>query len=207
MRLLTGALLMLLGLATAWAATEPKDPRVWLQLQQDGIHDPEGPGVTVLQQPEEALKEMPPDFQGVGNQVDWVRALNQGVIQPIDNLYEATEVRRLDLDIIMPNTGEMPKVRFPHKAHTDWLDCSNCHDKIFIPKAGGNPTNMFVILAGEYCGRCHGAVSFPLTECRRCHSVAWSEPVKGGPQPLPSRVYEPVTEQVDPRLKQQGGNQ
>jgi hypothetical protein len=24
---------------------------------------------------------------------------------------------------------------------------------------------------GEHCGRCHGAVAFPLTECTRCHSV------------------------------------
>ena len=39
-------------------------------------------------------------------------------------------------------------------------------------QAGVNPVNMFAVLQGEYCGRCHGAVAFPLTECLRCHSVA-----------------------------------
>lgn len=76
------------------------------------------------------------------------------------------------MDIILENTGEMPMVRFPHKAHTEWLDCSNCHDAIFKKEVGANPINMFAILNGEYCGRCHGAVSFPLTECLRCHSVS-----------------------------------
>ena len=47
--------------------------------------------------------------------------------------------------------------------HTEWLDCTNCHDKLFLPKAGATPVNMFAVLQGEYCGRCHGAVSFPLT--------------------------------------------
>jgi c(7)-type cytochrome triheme protein len=63
-------------------------------------------------------------------------------------------------------------VRFPHRQHTEWLDCSNCHEKLFISKAGANKgVNMFQVLQGEYCGLCHGAVSFPLTECKRCHSV------------------------------------
>jgi hypothetical protein len=31
---------------------------------------------------------------------------------------------------------------------------------------------MFNILNGEQCGRCHGAVSFPVAEqCKLCHSV------------------------------------
>ena len=30
----------------------------------------------------------------------------------------------------------------------------------------------FKILQGEYCGQCHGAVAFPLTQCLRCHSVS-----------------------------------
>jgi c(7)-type cytochrome triheme protein len=43
---------------------------------------------------------------------------------------------------------------------------------LFKSKAGATKQlNMFQILQGEYCGVCHGAVSFPLTECKRCHSV------------------------------------
>jgi hypothetical protein len=33
-----------------------------------------------------------------------------------------------------------------------------------------------LILSGEKCGLCHGAVSFPLTECKRCHSVDRGSP-------------------------------
>ena len=35
---------------------------------------------------------------------------------------------------------------------------------------------MLLILAGEKCGLCHGAVAFPLTECLRCHSVQRGTP-------------------------------
>jgi c(7)-type cytochrome triheme protein len=195
---LLGLALMVMG--PLFATEVKKDERVWTSLQADNIHDPTAPGLELLQQPEEALRGLPGDFPNIGNQVDWVRALNAGTIQPIDNLYEETQVRRLDLDIIMPNTGEMPRVRFPHKAHTDWLDCSNCHDTLFKQQAGANATNMFSILAGEFCGRCHGAVSFPLTECRRCHSIPPSQEVSPGAQPLPSREYPPVMEQLSVHL-------
>jgi c(7)-type cytochrome triheme protein len=65
----------------------------------------------------------------------------------------------------------MPAVKFPHRQHTLWLDCSNCHPYPFIDKAGANKLSMQAILNGEQCGLCHGAVAFPLTECNRCHSV------------------------------------
>lgn len=139
-------------------------------LAKDGVHDPTSPAIKLLQQPEEALSKLPPDT--VGNNVRWVKALDEGAITPRTNILPDTKIAVLDLDVIMPRTGEMPMVRFPHKQHTEWLDCSNCHEGIFKPKAGGNPgLNMFAILQGEYCGVCHGAVAFPLTECNRCHSV------------------------------------
>ncbi len=143
--------------------------QTWTALKDDGLHDPENPVLEVLQQPGEALLQLPPDT--TGNMVSWVKALRENYISPRTNIYPETKVNVLDMDIILENTGEMPMVRFPHKAHTEWLDCKNCHDIIFKKKVGSNPINMFAILSGEYCGRCHGAVSFPLTECLRCHSV------------------------------------
>jgi c(7)-type cytochrome triheme protein len=141
-----------------------------LPLANDGVHDPANPGIKMLQEPEEALSKLPPDV--VGNRVRWVKALQDGYITPRTNIYPDTKIRVLDQDIIMPRTAEMPMVRFPHKQHTEWLDCSNCHEHLFVSKAGGTKAlNMFEVLQGEYCGRCHGAVSFPLTECKRCHSV------------------------------------
>ncbi len=81
-----------------------------------------------------------------------------------------TEV--LDLDVIMRNTREMPPVRFPHKAHTLWLACANCHPEPFEPRAGANRIAMADIFRGRYCGVCHDRVAFiTFYSCPRCHSV------------------------------------
>jgi c(7)-type cytochrome triheme protein len=141
----------------------------WQTLQEDNLHDPEAPALEVLQQPEEALSVLPPDT--AGNKVDWVRALREGYIEPRSYLREKKTLEILDSDVLMKGTGDSLYVLFPHKAHTEWLECSNCHEKLFKSKAGETPITMLAILQGEYCGRCHGAVSFPLTECKRCHSV------------------------------------
>ena len=146
------------------------DQSRWLPLANDGLHDPENPVLQTLQNPGEALSVLPEDY--TGNKVLWMKALDEGYIQPRTSFSESTTVLVLDLDIVMAKTGEMPMVRFPHKQHTEWLDCKNCHNKIFKMESGTTPVNMFAILQGEYCGRCHGAVAFPLTECLRCHSVA-----------------------------------
>ena len=160
---------LIAGLAAAISGTAVVWAEQWSPLARDGLHDPASPAIGLLQEPTEALSQLPPDT--AGNYVRWVRALEEGVINPRTNLFEATEVKVLDLDVIMPNTGAMPQVRFPHDVHTAWLDCSNCHDHLFARKAGATQVNMLAVLQGEYCGRCHGAVSFPLTECNRCHSV------------------------------------
>ena len=146
--------------------------RVWKPLYADGLHDPQNPALALLQEPAAALSQLPADY--AGNQVNWIAALRDQYIEPRTNIFPETKIEVLDQDIIMDQTGEAPLVLFPHKPHTEWLDCKNCHDKIFIEKVGANPINMFAILSGEYCGQCHGAVAFPLTECNRCHSVARS---------------------------------
>jgi len=163
---------MCIGLGLAWPAL-PAEPEQtaspWLLLTQDNLHDPNGPGVQLLQNPSEALFELPRDV--VGNQVNWVRALDKGYINPRINLYSNTKMKVLDMDVLRRNTGEMNVVLFPHRQHTEWLDCTNCHEWLFKSKAGATKFSMFDILKGEFCGRCHGAVAFPLTQCNRCHSV------------------------------------
>lgn len=144
----------------------------WQSLVEDGLHDPESPAIGILQEPADALSLLPPD--NAGNKVAWIRALREGYIAPRTNIFPETKIEVIDMDIIMENTGELPLVLFPHKPHTEWLDCKNCHDKIFVEKVDANPINMYAILSGNYCGQCHGAVAFPLTECNRCHSVARS---------------------------------
>lgn len=164
--------LLLAGLGLAALA----QGKGWLKIAADGLHDPRSPAVGVLQEPGDALSALPPD--AVGNQVRWVRALDEGAIQPRTNILPGTQVNLRTTDVLLRNTGEMAMVRFPHRQHTAWLDCSNCHApaNLFEQKAGATRINMLQILSGEKCGLCHGAVAFPLTECRRCHSVERGSP-------------------------------
>ncbi|MBI1824382.1 MAG: hypothetical protein HY200_05835 [Nitrospirae bacterium] len=105
--------------------------------------------------------------------VDWVQALRQGIIHPKETLTgdpDTPTMPPLDFNIIFKAKGDIPDVVYPHLAHTEWLDCRNCHPGIFKMQAGSNPVTMEKIIQGEYCGRCHGKVSFPLSDCSRCHT-------------------------------------
>jgi len=151
------------------------DSRVFMKklilesLEEDGLHDLKNDALSSLQQPVKAMSNFPADRRGG---VNWVTAIDQGIINPRMSLRGDSDMNVMDMDIIFKDTGSMPWVRFPHLAHTRWLDCSNCHPKIFIPQRGGNPNiGMDAIIAGKYCGRCHDKVAFPLWTCERCHSV------------------------------------
>ena len=160
-----------LCIVQATLAAEPvaRTASHWLPLTQDELHDPAMTALKLLQNPNEALSKLPRD--GAGNQVNWVKALEKGYIKPHITIRSDTQIKVLDLDVLLRNTGEMDMVLFPHKQHTEWLACSNCHEELFKSKAGATQFGMFDILKGDSCGRCHGAVAFPLTECKRCHSV------------------------------------
>lgn len=149
-------------------------------LAEDGIHDPANAAVArVLQEPVEAMQDFPRDEKGI---IDWVKVLEDGKISPRGSLKGDEEMYVADFDIIFRNTGSMPNVRFPHKAHTEWLTCANCHPAIFLPQKGGNPVNMAAIIEGNYCGVCHGKVAFPPTKnCGRCHSVPLRNALLRGP--------------------------
>jgi c(7)-type cytochrome triheme protein len=172
-RLQLALVLLLLFVSAIAVASGPK----WLTIAGDGVHDPAGPAVGLLQEPREALGGLPPDT--AGNQVRWMQALEQGQIQPRTNINPETIVNLRTTDVLLTKTSVHPMVRFPHRQHTQWLDCSNCHDHLFEQKAGATPIGMMAILMGQKCGVCHGAVAFPLTECNRCHSV-----VRGSPEHL-----------------------
>ena len=153
--------------------TPPKDRDT--SLESDGVHDPEVPGLKLLQQPSVAFK--PLTRSTGGNYVDWVKSVQKGQIKPLYDYRDATkQPLPMSLNIIMQVKGSMPNVVFPHKPHTQILDCSNCHDAIFIPKKGGNPMSMAEIMLGQKCGVCHGSVAFPVTECKRCHSESKTQP-------------------------------
>ncbi len=135
----------------------------------DGIHDPTNPGTEMLQTPKEAFATLPKAKSG--NRVDWVKSLHKGDIAPrYDRLDPDAVPVVMDLNIVREVKGSMPNVVYPHKQHTEWLDCSNCHPDIFIPQKGANQISMAAILLGQKCGVCHGKVAFPVSECRKCHS-------------------------------------
>lgn len=140
-----------------------------LQPSKDGIHDPENPGTDLLQWPSEAFQDLPKTNDGNG--VDWVAALRDGRIRPWYELQDPNaEPFVMDLTIVRQVKGSMPNVVYPHLQHTEWLDCTNCHDEIFVPQKGANQISMAGILLGQKCGVCHGKVAFPVSDCRRCHA-------------------------------------
>lgn len=151
------------------AIAEPGGP---LAPADAALYDDASPALRLLQQSEDALRELPRDAQGG---VDWVRALNRALIQPRAAVKETGAMRVRDTRIVMRRTREMDYVEFPHRPHTEWLDCGNCHPAIFREVAGGHEITMTDLFEGRYCGLCHDRVAFSAYACERCHSVARPE--------------------------------
>ncbi|MFZ5863494.1 MAG: cytochrome c3 family protein [Nitrospirota bacterium] len=143
---------------------------------QDPVEAAEGSGI----EPHPlAFAFLPKTEQGY---VDWVGAVELGVIRPIDSLDPLRMVLEpMNFDVVFPVKGDLPDVVYPHYGHTLWLDCKNCHPGIFVMRAGANRVTMAAIAKGEFCGRCHGKVAFSLADCNRCHS----RPKPGGPFIIP----------------------
>lgn len=180
-----GTLIAGLGVAIIHSALADDNPNAFNRLmkpasernappESDGIHDPTAEGTMMLQPPREAFADLPKSRSG--NYVDWNRAIDNMLLTPRSDIRNSDmNAIVLDLNIVREVKGSMPDVVYPHKQHTQWLDCSNCHPAIFIPMKGANQISMASILMGEKCGVCHGKVAFPVSECRRCHSK--SKPV------------------------------
>lgn len=141
---------------------------------ESGIHDPANDMTAQMQPPAQAFQALP--RSGAGNHVDWVKALDSKAITPRWDRNDPTVPPIvMDLNIVRQVKGSMPDVVYPHKQHTEWLDCSNCHPAIFKPQKGANQISMASILLGQQCGVCHGKVAFPVSECRLCHSSKKAE--------------------------------
>lgn len=149
---------------------------------EDGIHDAANDGTLTLQPPLTAFNDLV--RSNAGNRVDWVKSLRENRITPrADKVDPKVAPMVMDLNIVREVKGSMPDVVYPHKQHTEWLDCSNCHPAIFKPQKGANQISMASILLGQQCGVCHGKVAFPVSECRLCHSKAKALPATAGVSP------------------------
>ncbi|MBI3610725.1 MAG: Ig-like domain-containing protein [Nitrospirae bacterium] len=117
------------------------------------------------------LAELPKDRYGL---IDWATAIKTEKVKPrysIDPKAGADEVP-FQLDVVVFTKSQfMPDVIFPHFVHTLWLTCTNCHPAIFPmnAKEANRTMTMPRIASGEFCGRCHNRVAFPLSDCLRCH--------------------------------------
>jgi len=157
-------------------------------LAETGIYDPASPGLKRLQSPLQAYANLPTAM--AGNRVDWVKAYRAGTIKPhVDLKNPDAKAAPMDNDVIREARGTIGKVVFPHRAHTEWLACVNCHDAIYQPKKGANVMSMEALNRGESCGVCHGTVAFPISDCARCHIAETT----AAATPAPAPAAEPDT--------------
>lgn len=158
-------------------ASSDSTPLARRAIDGSPLLDPNNPDYGKLQNIGDATRHIPHDANRFP---DWMKALNDGLIKPRSSLSGQEKMEVLELDIIMRNTKEMPYVRFPHKSHTLWLACSNCHPAPFKPQTGSTNIRMADIFRGEYCGMCHDRVAFiTFFSCQRCHSVPQTAAVPG----------------------------
>jgi len=107
-----------------------------------------------------------------GNRIDWVEALESGLIQPRNGILDPDfEPIPFNEEFEVPAAWTLiPPADFSHDIHLQWLECSNCHPDIFkIKKRATEHFLMKHILEGKFCGTCHMTVAFPLDDCQRCH--------------------------------------
>lgn len=106
-----------------------------------------------------------------GNEIDWTKALTDGTIKPKNSLTNDFKPVILDKTLkLEAEMGGIPLAVFPHKIHSEWLDCEMCHPDIFnIKKKTTKHFSMWRILNNEFCGVCHLRIAFPMDDCKRCH--------------------------------------
>ena len=113
---------------------------------------------------------LPRDHAG---NIDWMAALRRGIIKPrsaipTDSGTPGEPPFQFRFDFYLPGPDSMFDAYFPHSSHTQWLDCKQCHGRIF--RYRGTRIKMVDLFQGRYCAECHGKVSYPVaTGCERCH--------------------------------------
>ena len=119
---------------------------------------------------QELAVKMPRGF--FGNKLDWSKAIKWEAITPLYSIFyrEEKPLPFKKLLSLKATWNYVPPAVFPHEAHTQWLDCANCHPDIFnIRKKTTKNFAMKYILEKKFCGVCHLKVAFPLDDCKGCH--------------------------------------
>ena len=149
------------------------------------VADTVRPPIGQLFDPDSVRSMLPRDHAG---NIDWVAALRTGVIKPRafipgDSLTATDQDYRFGFDFYLPGPAPTLDAYFPHSAHTEWIDCQQCHPRIF--RYRDTEIKMADVLQGKYCGECHGKVAFPpVTGCERCHTGLPQQPNRAQPELL-----------------------
>lgn len=149
----------------------PAAPPVATSAGRPVARDDEGaplPPLETTKNPDSVLAMLPRDHIG---HADWVAALKQGLLRPRPAIGARAEdgPAPFGFDFFYAGKDSSFDASFPHSAHTAIIACNQCHGRIF--RYRNMRFTMDDILAGRYCGECHGKVSFPVVSgCERCHA-------------------------------------
>ncbi|GAB4177861.1 MAG: hypothetical protein Fur0039_21400 [Rhodocyclaceae bacterium] len=127
------------------------------------------------------FKKLPKDDE---DNIDWNQALRDKVISPRAAIErdapEPPPEKVFDQDVKLATSGKPNRmVVFSHKAHAQWLTCSNCHPAIFAEKTGTAKITMDDIDEGKFCGVCHDKVAMAMPSgCKGCHKISAPEKPK-----------------------------
>jgi len=100
--------------------------------------------------------------------IDWLDMKRSGVFKPIHSLDENYEPEVRDNVILFESKSKAKNILFSHNVHSSWIKCSSCHPEVFAESLTNN-VKMVRMSKGQYCGHCHGKVSFTFADCTRCH--------------------------------------
>ncbi|MFQ5537285.1 MAG: c(7)-type cytochrome triheme domain-containing protein [Gemmatimonadota bacterium] len=151
--------------------------------------------------PDSVVAMLPRDHAG---NIDWMAAIRQEIIRPRHGINGPRSTRpgsfEFKFDFYFPGPTEMFDAFFPHSSHTQWLDCAQCHPRIF--RTRDTPIKMADIFAGKYCGECHGKVAYPvMTGCERCHTGMQQPPNRAKPELLGTVTMRRATEILAERAR------
>lgn len=111
-------------------------------------------------------RQVPVDKYGF---IDWLELKRKGIFQPIHSIGDDREQDVRENKIVFRSKSKIKDVLFDHEVHSSWIKCDSCHPEVF-EKSLTNNIKMRYMAKGQFCGHCHGKVSFTFADCRRCHS-------------------------------------
>ena len=102
--------------------------------------------------------------------IDWLTLKRDGIFKPVESLKGDFHQEVRDNQILFESKSKVNNVLFSHNIHSSWIRCTSCHPEVFSEDLKNN-VKMIRMSKGQFCGHCHGKVSFTFADCKRCHSL------------------------------------